>query len=389
MQNKTGLFTSESVSHGHPDKICDQISDAILDACLSEDPSSRVAVEVAIKSNFLCILGEISTHAIINPTAIARQVLRDIGHTSGLWGVDVDQIKIVEELSKQSCEIGARVDDLDTGAGDQGLMFGYACNETPTLMPLPVTLAHAIMERHWQLRQMQTWAHLLGPDAKAQVTVRYANGQPEGVAAVVLSSQHSLDVKLEDLRVLLMEEVVKPVLGPYFQQEVILHINPAGTFISGGPVADAGLTGRKIIVDTYGGMARHGGGAFSGKDATKVDRSAAYAARQMARDVVARGWAEACEVRAAYAIGQAHPVAVDFETFGTGCGASPLDRYRELEIDVSDALRPASIIERLQLRTPIFRQTAALGHFGRRGFPWEAALTLNPALNTMTETAIS
>lgn len=363
MQNMTGLFTSESVSHGHPDKICDQISDAILDACLSEDPNSRVAVEVAIKGDFLCILGELTTHATISVDAIARQVLRDIGHANGRWGVDPDQIRINEELSKQCPEIGARVDDIDTGAGDQGLMFGYACNETPAFMPLPITLAHSLMDKHWQLRQTHQWEQILGPDAKAQVTVRYADGQPQGIASVVLSSQHSPNIKLEDLRAILTDEIIKPVLGPYFQQDTILHINPAGTFISGGPVADAGLTGRKIIVDTYGGMARHGGGAFSGKDATKVDRSAAYA------------------------IGKSQPVAVDFETFGTGRGASPMSRYSEMGIDVSDALRPAAIIERLQLRTPIFRQTAALGHFGRQGLPWEDALFPTPVSAVVTQPA--
>ncbi len=375
MKTMSGLFTSESVSHGHPDKICDQISDAILDACLAVDPNSRVAVEVAIKGDLLCILGELSTHARIDVDSIARQVLRDIGHADGRWGVDANKIRIVQELSTQSPEIGVRVDGVDTGAGDQGLMFGYACNETPRLMPLPITLAHALMEQHWHYRQTPQ-GQILGPDAKAQVTVRYMDGRPEGVTAIVLSSQHTADVGLIQLRLLLAEEIIKPVLGQYLGRETILHLNPAGTFISGGPIADAGLTGRKIIVDTYGGMARHGGGAFSGKDATKVDRSAAYAARQLARDVVARGWADSCEVRVAYAIGEARPVAVDFETFGTGCGAPPQQRYAEMGVDVGDALRPAAIIERLNLRAPIFRQTAVLGHFGRPGLPWEDKLPL-------------
>ena len=377
MQTMTGLFTSESVSHGHPDKICDQISDAILDACLMADPGSRVAVEVAIKGNLLCILGELTTHARIDADAIARQVLRDIGHADGRWGLDADRIRIILELSTQSPEIGARVDAEDIGAGDQGLMFGYACRETPTLMPLPITLSHALMARHWEYRQTPE-GQLLGPDAKAQVTVRYANGQPAGIAAVVLSSQHSADIELDRLRALLKEEIIRPVLGDDLRHNTTLHLNPAGTFVSGGPVADAGLTGRKIIVDTYGGMARHGGGAFSGKDATKVDRSAAYAARQLARDVVARGWADACEVRVAYAIGEARPVAVDFETFGTGHCISPSKLYAELGFDVADALRPAAIINRLQLRTPIFRETAVLGHFGRPALPWEATLNLTP-----------
>jgi len=231
------------------------------------------------------------------------------------------------------------------------------------------------MEQHWHYRQTPQ-GQILGPDAKAQVTVRYMDGRPEGVTAIVLSSQHTADVGLIQLRLLLAEEIIKPVLGQYLGRETILHLNPSGTFISGGPIADAGLTGRKIIVDTYGGMARHGGGAFSGKDATKVDRSAAYAARQLARDVVARGWADSCEVRVAYAIGEARPVAVDFETFGTGCGAPPQQRYAEMGVDVGDALRPAAIIERLNLRAPIFRQTAVLGHFGRPGLPWEDKLPL-------------
>ncbi len=389
MQKMTGLFTSESVSHGHPDKICDQISDAILDTCLAEDPHSRVAIEVAIKGDFLCILGELTTRAEIDADAIARKVLRDIGHVGGRWGVDADRIRIVEEISKQSPEIGARVNAVDIGAGDQGLMFGFACNETPVLMPLPITLAHALMEKHWQLRKAEQWRNILGPDAKAQVTIRYAGGQPKSIAAIVLSSQHSVEIELEELRTLLRNEIIKPVLGPRFQKDIKFHLNPAGTFISGGPVADAGLTGRKIIVDTYGGMARHGGGAFSGKDCTKVDRSAAYAARQLARDVVERGWADTCEVRVAYAIGEARPVAVDFETFGTGCGASPKLRYREMGIDVSEALRPASIIERLRLRAPIFRQTAALGHFGRDALPWERALSLSPASDAEIQSAIS
>jgi S-adenosylmethionine synthetase len=389
MKNMTGLFTSESVSHGHPDKICDQISDAILDACLAQDPHSRVAVEVAIKGDFLCILGELTTSADIDADAVARQVLRDIGHIGARWGVDADRIRIIEELSKQSPEIGARVDAADIGAGDQGLMFGFACNETQSLMPLSLTLAPALMEKHWQLRQSEQWGKILGPDAKAQVTVRYADGQPESVSAIVLSSQHAAEIKLEELRELLRDGIIKPVIGPRFQRDIKLHLNPAGTFISGGPVADAGLTGRKIIVDTYGGMARHGGGAFSGKDCTKVDRSAAYAARQLARDVVERGWADTCEVRVAYAIGEARPVAVDFETFGTGCGAPPEQRYREMGIDVSDALRPASIIERLRLRTPIFRQTAVLGHFGREGLPWERGLSLATASAVVTQPAIS
>ncbi len=374
MYIKTGLFTSESVSHGHPDKICDQISDAILDACLAQDPNARVAIETAIKGDLLCILGELTTTATIDPDTIARGVLSDIGHDGGQWGLVADEVRVITEVSQQSPEIGAGVDAADMGAGDQGLMFGYACSETRALMPLPISLAHDLMALHRKLR-LSPAGQELGPDAKAQVTMRYDRGRPDGVAAVVLSSQHSRDLGLAELRDMLRELLITPVLGRHLRPDTKVHINPAGSFHSGGPIADAGLTGRKIIVDTYGGMARHGGGAFSGKDGTKVDRSGAYAARQLARDVVARGWAEACEVRVAYAIGQARPVAVDFETFGTGIGADPATQYKDVGFDVADMLRPAAIIDRLQLRAPLFRQTAVLGHFGRAGMPWERFLS--------------
>jgi len=368
-----GLFTSEAVSDGHPDKICDQISDAILDACLEQDPSSRVAIECAMKGHNVCLLGEITTTAELDPSKIARSVLEDIGHGSDRWGLDIDRLKFVEVISKQSPEIGAGVDRPETGAGDQGLMFGFAVDETPELMPLPISLAHALTERHRQLRQ-GSLAKVLGPDAKSQVTVRYRDRRPDGLETVVFSTQHSPDIELHDLRELLRDEVLGPVLGNQLTDQVRLHLNPAGTFHIGGPVADAGLTGRKIIVDTYGGFARHGGGAFSGKDATKVDRSAAYAARQLARDVVARGWAHACEVRVAYAIGIAHPVDVAFETFGTEVDGSPADRYRDAGFNIADLMRPASIIQRLQLTEPVFRATATGGHFGRGDFSWEKTL---------------
>lgn len=374
MYFQTGLFTSESVSEGHPDKICDQISDAILDACLAQDLHARVAIEVAIKGDLLCILGELTTTATIDPAAIARDVLRDIGHDDGRWGLVADQVRIITEISQQSPEIGAGVEDADLGAGDQGLMFGYACSETRAYMPLPISLAHDLMALHRDLR-MSAAGRELGPDAKAQVTMRYRHGRPDGVAAVVLSSQHSRDLGLADLRDMLRELLIVPVLGRYLRPDTQFHINPAGSFHAGGPVADAGLTGRKIIVDTYGGMARHGGGAFSGKDGTKVDRSGAYAARQLARDLVARGWAEACEVRLAYAIGQARPVAVGFETFGTGNGGDPAAQYKEIGLDIAEMMRPAAIMDRLQLRAPLFRQTAVLGHFGRAGMPWERFLS--------------
>lgn len=371
MTIKTGLFTSEAVSAGHPDKICDQISDAILDACLAQDPYARVAVETAIKGELICLLGEITTTAQIEPAAIAREVLGDLGHEDGAWGLQPDRVRVVEALTQQAPEIAFGVDGDDLGAGDQGLSFGYATSETESLIPLPWALARALITKLQTLREGGL-SSVLGPDAKAQTTVRYADGRPVGLSAVVLSCQHAPTLTLSDLRELLRGEVLAPVLGDLLSSETALHLNPAGSFHMGGPVADAGLTGRKIIVDAYGGMARHGGGAFSGKDATKVDRSAAYAARQIAREVVARGWADVCELRLAYAIGQARPVAVDFETYGTETGASPAERYASLGIDLADALRPSALIARLDLRRPVFRDTAARGHFGRSTLAWEA-----------------
>ncbi len=370
MRVENGLFTSEAVSSGHPDKICDQISDAILDACLEQDPDARVAVETAIKGDLLCLLGEVTTTASIDPATIARGVLRGLGHAEGRWGVDPARIRVVEALTQQAPEIAKGVDGADTGAGDQGLMFGFATDESEALMPLPLILARELIDRVEMLRGHGQGEHL-GPDVKAQVTLRYIDGEPSELSAVVLSCQHADDLPLNALRDFLQSEVIMPVLGSWLTPQTSVHLNPAGSFHMGGPVADAGVTGRKIIADTYGGMARHGGGAFSGKDATKVDRSAAYAARQIARDVVARGWARMCEVRVAYAIGQARPVAVDFDTFGTSAGASPATRYDRLGIDVADALRPTAIINRLDLRRPIYRETAARGHFGRSELPWE------------------
>jgi S-adenosylmethionine synthetase len=366
-----GLFTSESVSDGHPDKICDQISDAILDACLQQDPNSRVAIETAIKGRTLCLLGEISTKATVGLATIAKTVLADIGHVGGHWGLDPDKLTIVEDVTLQSREIDAGVGGKrDVGAGDQGIMFGFACDETPELMPLPISLAHALMRRHRSFRR-SAQGSMIGPDAKAQVTVRYENGRPVSIDTVVISTQHDANFLLSDLRPFVRANIIEPVLKDLLTPEVKLHINPAGNFTQGGPVADAGLTGRKIIVDTYGGYARHGGGAFSGKDATKVDRSGAYAARQLARDVVERGWATACEVRVAYAIGLASPIDVSFETFGTSNGQDLVERYPNKGIDILDLMRPGEIIQRLGLNSPVFRETASFGHFGRSGFTWE------------------
>jgi S-adenosylmethionine synthetase len=360
-----GLFTSESVADGHPDKIADQLSDAVLDAALRQDPQARVAVEAAIKGSSVWLFGELTGRDLsLDFPEIVRGVLSSIGHSDDRWGIDLAQLDVRTTISLQAAEIGDGVGGgPDTGAGDQGMMFGYASRETAEGLPTPIALAHRLMRRHKQVREQ---LGLLGPDAKAQVSVRYENGQPAGLQTIVLSSQHLADVSLSDVRELLREEVVWPVLGADADGAELL-LNPAGTFIEGGPVADAGLTGRKIIVDTYGGFARHGGGAFSGKDGTKSDRAGAYAARQLALTVVEAGLAEACEVRLAYAIGVAEPVAVHLDLSGG----------RGFELDANAAagllaaLRPRAIIDRLALISPGFLPTAAFGHFGRPGFAWE------------------
>jgi S-adenosylmethionine synthetase len=369
------LLTSESVSAGHPDKICDQISDAILDACLAQDPRSRVAVETGIKSQSVFLFGEITSAAQIDPAAIARQVLIDIGYDDPAWGIDPNQLDIIERITQQSREIGAGVGSDDSGAGDQGLMFGYATADTPSLMPLPIDLAHRLMRAHDAMRR-RAEGRGLGPDAKAQVTVaRSADGTR--VTDVVLSSQHREEVLLSDVRALL-DTLARTTLDAHWHDGIRLHLNPAGPFTIGGPAADAGLTGRKIIVDSYGGAARHGGGAFSGKDPTKVDRSAAYAARQLARDIVARGWARACEVQVAYAIGEARPVSIAVAAQGLD-QQEVTARYAALGLDLVDLLRPENIIARLGLRAPIYRPTASFGHFGKEGLPWEEPIAAGPA----------
>ena len=381
------LFSSESVTEGHPDKICDQISDAILDWALSQTPSARVACESGIKSDetrsWVAVFGEV-TPAVPDDVVdqIVRRVISRIGYTTPETGFDLRNARIESVLSRQSGDIamgvdhaleakqGALLDDLDTGAGDQGMMFGYACNESPELMPLPIALAHRLTRRLAQVRRDGTlpW---LRPDGKSQVTVEYRYGQVARVDAVVISTQHAPDIDQEQIAIDVKKHVIEPVIERHLlDEETKYFINPTGRFVVGGPFGDSGLTGRKIIVDTYGGMARHGGGAFSGKDPTKVDRSAAYAARWVAKNVVAAGLAGRCEVNLAYAIGVARPVSVAVETFGTE--TAPIEAIERAIVETFD-LRPAGIIKALDLRRPIFEQTAAYGHFGRTDLdvPWE------------------
>lgn len=372
MQNDF-LFTSESVSEGHPDKVADQISDAILDAILTDDPTARVACETLVTTGMVMIAGEITTSAYVDMPAIARQTISDIGYNSSEMGFDWESCAVMTSIDKQSPDIAMGVDEEsghEQGAGDQGLMFGYACNETDTYMPAPIDYAHRLVKRQAELRKnnILPW---LRPDAKSQVTLRYEGGKPVAVDAVVLSTQHSPDIKTDDLREAVIEEIVKPVLPTdWINQQTKFHINPTGRFVTGGPMGDCGLTGRKIIVDTYGGMARHGGGAFSGKDPTKVDRSAAYAARYVAKNIVAAGLAERCEVQISYAIGVAEPTSITINTFGTGNVEE--GKLTAMVREVFN-LKPKGIIGMLDLLQPIYRTTAAYGHFGRSdgAFPWE------------------
>ena len=380
------LFTSESVTEGHPDKICDQISDAVLDAILEKDPNGRVACETTVSTGLVHIMGEITTSCYVDIPKIARDVIRDIGYDRAKYGFDCDTCGVLNAIHDQSPDIAQGVDEsweaqhgLDegdpyerVGAGDQGMMFGYACDETPTLMPMPVYLAHRLAERLTEVRKNGTMP-LLRPDGKTQVSVRYEGGRPVHVEKVVVSTQHAEEIAHDELRAQIVENVVKPVLereGVALADDAEIHVNPTGRFVVGGPMGDAGLTGRKIIVDTYGGMGRHGGGAFSGKDCTKVDRSAAYAARWVAKNVVAAGLAARCEVQVAYAIGMAKPVSVMIDTFGTN--AVP-EADIMAAVDATFDLRPGAIIDALDLRRPIYRLTAAYGHFGRElpEFTWE------------------
>ncbi len=362
------LFTSESVTEGHPDKIADQISDAVLDAVLKDDPKGRVACETLVTTGLVVIAGEITTTTYVDFADLAREVIRDVGYTRAKYGFDAETCGVIAAIKKQSPDIAMGVDT--GGAGDQGLMFGFACDETPELMPMPIQLAHHLTKRLAEVRKAGI-VDFLRPDGKSQVTIEYIDGQPARVDCVVISTQHSDKVSNNDLHDAVTHEVIKPVIPEsMWDKHTKIHINPTGRFVTGGPMGDAGLTGRKIIVDTYGGYSRHGGGAFSGKDPSKVDRSACYMARYVAKNIIAAGLAKKVEVQLAYAIGVAEPVSVMTDTFGTG--TIPNSQITEL-VRAFFKLNPKGIIETLDLRRPIYRQTAAYGHFGRTGsgFTWE------------------
>ena len=387
-------FTSESVSAGHPDKIVDQISDAVLDTILKQDPNARVACETMIKTGVVLVAGEITTSAWVDLEDVVRSTIKDIGYTSSDMGFDGETCAVLNGIGKQSPDIAMGVDRTapeEQGAGDQGLMFGYASNETDVLMPAPITFAHRLVRRQHDVRQNGTlpW---LRPDAKSQVTFRYENNKPIGIEAVVLSTQHDPDITQKDLHEAVMDVIIKPTLPEeLITKDTQIHINPTGQFVIGGPVGDCGLTGRKIIVGTYGGMARHGGGAFSGKDPSKVDRSAAYASRYVAKNIVAAGIADRCEIQISYAIGVAEPTSISVETFGTGLIS---DEQIEALIRDNFDLRPYGLVKMLNLIQPIYQQTAAYGHFGREDIdlPWEKtdkADDLRSAANIQNVTKVS
>lgn len=364
------LFTSESVTEGHPDKICDQVSDGILDACLQQDPDSRVAVECLTKTGVIVVAGEITTKAQVDIPSVARGVLKEIGYTKSSHGIDADTCAVLVHLEKQSPDIAQGVDASTTkeqGAGDQGLMFGFATNETPELLPLPILLAHRLAQRLSYARKAGVIPYL-GPDGKTQVTVEYENDKPLRVDTVLVSSQHDEGIDSDTLRKDIISKVITPVVGNWTDANSKILTNPTGKFVKGGPYADAGVTGRKIIVDTYGGAGRHGGGAFSGKDASKVDRSAAYAARYIAKNIVAAGLADKCEVQLAYAIGVAAPVSINVNTFSTGKVSE--EALAEL-VYKHFPIKPRQIIDAFQLKKPVFRKTSCYGHFGKEDLPWE------------------